>query len=199
MTTKTKFINLKVGFEVAVILLLLTSLTTVGGQGSRTTTSVHWLSNLAEVEGGSATLVRSGEGVSYNLRTSGLTSRDAVTNWWVIFNHPSACTNPINEIGSLCGLDDLFGVGVDASVLFATGHVVGNGNHANFAAHLLVGDTDGALFGPGLTNPEGAEVHIIVRTHGEMIPELVAGQISSVDVACDINVCEDLQAAAFVP
>ncbi len=199
MKLKFNHFIFKIGIAVFVTVMLLTALTSVGAPGSHTTSNVHWLSDLTEVEGGSATLVRHNNGVSYTLHTNGLTSGDAVTNWWIVFNNPDACTNPIPAIGSLCGFDDLGNPDVAGSVLFAAGHVVGNGEHANWAGSLAVGDTGGALFGPGLTNTDGAEIHIVVRTHGPMIPELVSGQISSVDVACDVNACQDLQAAAFVP
>jgi hypothetical protein len=32
--------------------------------------------------------------------------------------------------------------------------------------HLATGDTEGALFGPGLINPTTAEIHLVVRDHG---------------------------------
>ncbi|MCH8908426.1 MAG: hypothetical protein IH840_15170 [Candidatus Heimdallarchaeota archaeon] len=192
--------SIKLGFALAFIQILLFGVSIGGAPANNSTSSVHWLNDLSEVSGASATLVRTDNGVSYTLHTSGLTSGDAVTNWWVIFNNPNACTNPIAEIGSLCGFPDLFNPDVAASILFATGHVVGNGDNANFGAYLMPGDNDGDLIGgPGLLDPRGAEIHIIVRTHGEMIPSLVSGQISSVDVACDVNICEDLQATAFAP
>lgn len=199
MKLKLNHFILKIGLAVSMAILLLTALSFVGSSANRTTSTVHWMGDLSEVDGASATLVRHNDGVSYTLHTNGLTSGDAVTNWWVVFNNPEHCTNPTAAIGSLCGFDDLDNADVAASILFAAGHVVGNGDHGNFAGSLADGDTGGALFGPGLTNTMGAEIHIIVRTHGPMIPELVSGQISSVDVACEINTCVDLQAAAFVP
>ncbi|OLS21924.1 MAG: hypothetical protein HeimC2_31600 [Candidatus Heimdallarchaeota archaeon LC_2] len=199
-----KIKSFKFGFALAAILVLFFGMSIAGAPANRSTSLVHWLSDLTEVEGASATLVRHNNGISYTLHTTELTSGDAVTNWWVIFNNPESCSDKSDVLGTACGFGDLFAPGVDASILFAAGHVVGNGENANFAASLSVGDNDGDLIeGPGLTNPMGAEIHVLVRTHGEMIPSLVSGQISTVDVACidgdPSDPCEDLQAAAFVP
>lgn len=52
------------------------------------------------------------------------------------------------------------------SVLYAAGHVVGGSGRATFSGRLATGDTDGALWGPGLVNPTTAEIHLVVRDHG---------------------------------
>ena len=89
--------------------------------------------------------------------------------------------------------------GVYGSVLFATGNVVDEDGEGSFGAHLKVGDTDGALFGPGLVYPRDAEIHIVVRHHGEVIPEMMPAQIMTVGGGCIINDCEDVQGAAHSP
>lgn len=82
----------------------------------------------------------------------------AYTNWWVIFNDPTACSGG-------CGADD-FGLS-SASVLFARGGVVGDDGKTEFEAHLEEGNSPGqVLFGPGLTDAEAAEVHYVIRFHG---------------------------------
>jgi hypothetical protein len=48
----------------------------------------------------------------------------------------------------------------------ATGHVIGGSGTATFAAMVTVRDTSRALFGPGLTDPTGADIHLLVRDHG---------------------------------
>jgi len=144
----------------------------------------------APIPGTTSTLVRNGSGISITVHTSGL-EPGAYTAWWVVFNDPSAC------VGG-CGLDDL---GV-ATVLFATGHVVGTDGNANFAAHLSVGDITGLdpgappIFdGPGLLNPIGADVHLVLRTHGAVIPGRVAEQIGTFTGGCDVNACANVQVA----
>jgi hypothetical protein len=48
----------------------------------------------------------------------------------------------------------------------AAGHVIGADGSGNYAAYLSVGSTkEQVLFGPGLTNPAGADVHFVVHDH----------------------------------
>jgi hypothetical protein len=156
---------------------------------------VRWFSNGEVVPGARSTLVRLSGGVQMRMHTSGLTSDDAVTVWWIIFNNPSACTHDVDGGGALrCSAADLLLFGgdpaVSSSIVFAAGHVVGV-NRVSFAGALGVDDTSAALFGPGLTNPDGAEIHLLVRDHGPMAG---AAQIRSFD-ACNPT-CANLQFSA---
>lgn len=148
------------------------------------------------VPGSSATLLRNGSGVTMTLQTSGL-APGAYTTWWVVFNHPENCS------GGACGEDDLPPFGglpaVQASVLFATGHVVSANGIGNFGARLGIGDTDGALFGPGLVNVYTAEIHNIVRYHGDVLPAYMPAQISSFNGGCPPNSCNNVQGAPHRP
>jgi hypothetical protein len=143
-------------------------------------------------------LVRTNHGVSMTLRTSGL-EPGAYTNWFVIFNHPENCGSfPCGE----ADVDPADVNGVGSSVLFATGNVVGSSGRGGFAAHLSEGNTKGALFGPGLLDARAAEVHLVVRYHGPMIPALMPAQINSINGGCNalgLVDCEDVQAAVHVP
>jgi hypothetical protein len=128
---------------------------------------------------GTSQLVRTANGVAMNLRTTGLDPGAAHTVWWVIFNNPEFCADG-------CGPDDLGNSNVLATVLWATGHVIGNNGVGDFAAHLTVEDTSGDSFPidfpgdvVGLINPLGAVIHLVVRTHGSPIPGQVKEQIST--------------------
>jgi hypothetical protein len=158
-------------------------------------------------------LTRNASGVSATVHTSELPAGDAVTVWWVVFNHPEYCTHGSGAVS--CGEGDLLLFGgdprVEGTVVYATGHVIGGSGMGNFGAHLSVGDTSGVLLGvgPGLTNPEGAEIHLVVRSHGPAIPGLVNEQISSFGAGCNdappgtgtpgSNTCVDLQFAVHEP
>jgi hypothetical protein len=142
-------------------------------------------------------LVRTKHGVSMTIDTSGL-EPGAYTNWFVIFNHPENCG------GVPCGegdLDPSNANGVGSSALFATGNVVDSSGLGGFGAHLSEGNTSGALFGPGLLDARAAEVHLVVRYHGPVIPALMPGQIHSVGGGCGpgLFACKDVQAAVHVP
>jgi hypothetical protein len=160
--------------------------------------SVHLFSDGSVVADSSSQLVREESGVTMNLHTSGLPANNAVIVWWVIFNHPELCSHGV--LGLRCGEGDLSSSDVQASVLYAAGNVVGGNSKGNFAAHLNVGDVSehgcpsGAichLFGPGLVNPMGADIHLIVHVHGPVDPALMPGEIHSFDI-CNPE-CVDLQ------
>ena len=68
--------------------------------------------------------------IGFTLHTSGLPAGDAVTIWWVVFNHPEACSH--GALGLRCGERDFAEPAVDASVLYAAGQVIGGGGTGNF-------------------------------------------------------------------
>jgi hypothetical protein len=169
----------------------------VGTSGAAEATSgtsvVQRFSDGSVVAGAWSSLVTNVSGASMTLHTSGMAPGDVVTIWWVVFNAPQNCTH--GEGPYRCGPGDLPPYGGDGSaepsVLYATGHVIGGSGVGNFGAHLTAGDTAGALFGPGLTNPLGADIHLVVHDHGPADPAIVAQQIHSFGV-CNL-VCTDVQ------
>ncbi|MDX1647406.1 MAG: hypothetical protein R3304_09700 [Longimicrobiales bacterium] len=172
---------------------------------------VHWLSDLSDVPGATAKLNRTHSGVTFTFRTSGFEHGHVATLWWVIFNHPEACANPIPSIGAACGLPDLFNEDVAASVMYAAGNIVGRSGKVAWGGSLRVGEItryhpafDGA---PGLLGAMDAEIHMVARTHGPLIPRMAHGMLTTFEVGCTPetsggfgngpNACADLQAAAF--
>jgi hypothetical protein len=166
--------------------------------------------DLSEVEGAQVSLLRRPTGLGLNIQTSGLPPGETMTIWWAVFNFPEHCEHPIPGVAQ-CGEPDLFNEDVAAAVLYATGHVIGGSGRGNFAASLNVGDLRGCqsplqefgLCKDGLTNPSGAEVHFVVRSHGPRIPGLVSEQIRTFAGGCTPetsfgagtgpNECVDLQ------
>jgi len=157
------------------------------------TSDVRRFSDGSVVGGAWSSLVTTSSGASMSLHTTGLAPGDVVTIWWVVFNAPQNCTH--GESPYRCGPGDLPPYGGDGSaepsVLYATGHVIGASGVGIFGARLAIGDTSGALFGPGLTNPLGADIHLVVHDHGPADPAIVADQIHSFGV-CNL-VCTDVQ------
>ncbi len=121
-------------------------------------------------------------------------SQQTATIWWVIFNNPEAC-------GDVCNGMDFPNPDVQASVLNATGTIVPAHGRAVFVSSLYRStDLDTSmLFGPGLLDPMGAEIHAVVRWHGPVIPSLVDEQISTPSAGCPENglppMCVDTQFA----
>ena len=115
--------------------------------------------------GAYATLKRFDDGAQFNIHTSNLFPGETYTVWWVIFNDPQSC-----DAG--CGDDDFKADPRrgDPSILYATGKVIPNNANgaANFQARLgEEGPPGQILFGDGLTNPAGAEIHLAIQGHGQ--------------------------------
>ncbi len=135
-----------------------------------------------------ATLRRYDSGLSMTIVTAvpvdAVTQEAAYTVWWVVFNHPENCTNPVsdsNGVISACGSPDLTNPAVQAAGLWATGILVeatfvDNGivkGVLNVSAQLGVGPDGVPLPGSSLTpgilsNVNGAEIHLVVRNHGPL-------------------------------
>lgn len=130
-------------------------------------------SGLTAVAGASASLVRTANGISFTLDTSELKPGHGYTVWWVVFNDPQYCTDPLLS-GMRCGIGDLnapeFGLNGDpraqSTILRAAGHVVGEQGRAGFAGHLRAGERSDTVLGPGLLDVTGAEVYLDVLDHG---------------------------------
>ncbi|RMF79023.1 MAG: hypothetical protein D6737_12875 [Chloroflexi bacterium] len=102
----------------------------------------------------SASLVRNANGLSMNIKASGLTPGNAVTVWWIIDNNPN---------------DAIFFDGI----CNAAGHIVGNSGKYNAGSHLGLNEPSEDFCmstivegGPALTNPLGATVILVVQEHG---------------------------------
>ena len=157
---------------------------------------------------GVANLDRNNKGATLRIRTTGLTPGSAYTVWWVIFNNPYECMVP-----NRCSDADFGNPAVEASVLNASGRVApadGDGK-VEFYAFLPVGyiwtnpssGNGRHLFGPGLQNVEGAEIHFVIKCHGMWTGNVE--QISTFNGDCinpdatAFNGCYDPQAGVFSP
>lgn len=135
---------------------------------------------------GKSKLLRSGNGVFMNLKTSTLLPDHAFTIWWVIWNFPENCTIP----GACSEVDFAIGEAVGVDVMYAAGNISNKAGKSYFAGHLSEGDFSGSInellgFKPiGLLDSKKAEIHLVVRSHGPIIPGQVEEQISSFDGGC---------------
>ena len=144
---------------------------------------------------GEATLVRNKNGATVTIHTSGLTPGEVLTVWGVVFNNPDACAGD-------CGAPDLANPDVRGSAQWLTGHVVGGSGTATFAAHIAKDDTSNVsdafpINSDGLEEPLTAEIHFVVRTHGQKISGLVGEQMSTLNGGCPPNACVNVQASLF--
>jgi hypothetical protein len=159
--------------------------------------SVHAFGNLPDLgpagdDYRSSKPVRTGNGISWTIKTDSLTPGDVVTIWYVIFNHPGACANSDADGGARCAGGDLSNRDVDASVMWAAGTIVGGAGTAGWGGHLNVGELNSPHpvigNGQGLDHPRGAEVHLVVETHGPARPGYIPDQLHGFATEGDVVV-----------
>jgi hypothetical protein len=136
------------------------------------------------IEGASANLVRTPNGVNYRFATNSLEAGHAYTLWVVIFNEPGNCgTTP-------CMPMDLFNADAKPEMLYGAGSIASGTGTATFAGRTQVGDVSGSVQAPaglysnGLIDPYGAEFHFVVHHHGPMIPQFMPDMIQSLAGGC---------------
>jgi hypothetical protein len=163
---------------------------------------------------GAVRLTRTRNELWASVHVTDLDPNSAFTIWAVIFNRPEACTtNPAGPVH--CSATDLAAVPnpARASAFNVGAFVTGFGNGtANVSVHIRSGaPPDGAfvLFGQGGLNDNGvspglhegngfgAEVHLIIRTHGVIIPGAITAQLSVLNGGCPPNTCANVESAAF--
>jgi len=195
----------------AIVALLAMSITTslratagtvTSAKTSSSTAPVVWMSDGTTVPGAEASLTRNESGLTVNLHTNGL-APGAYSLWWGIYNHPENCGyDPCGGPPEL-GFPDDTNPAVQAFWVNATGHVAGRGQTDNFGAHLTIGGPySGEIIvntAPGLLNPAGAQVQLILRYHGPAIPGMIPKQTSVYLGGCPDggSPCEDVQFVVF--
>ncbi len=169
-----------------------------------TRSTVPVITFATEEEVGTSRLTRTDNAIATRTNTTELVHRHVTTLWWVIFNNPDECTDN-------CGNDDLFEpTAAQPSCPYADGSIVGGNGNARFQDRLTVGEDRNScleFFGAedhGLLNPEGAEVHVVVRSHGPLIPGMVPEMRSTFNGGCNEGepnegLCEDVQFAVHTP
>jgi hypothetical protein len=126
-----------------------------------------------------AVLVSRDGGIRIRLKTQNLVPRNAYTIWWVLFNEPENClTRPCTAADVLTRAD-----AVKGDIGFATGRFF-NTAEGTFTAQLAKGPLAGGWYGHGLSNPRGAEVHLVIHDHGPRLPELARNMITTFRGGC---------------
>jgi hypothetical protein len=149
---------------------------------------------------GTTRLIRNANGVNLTLKAEGLVPGHAYTVWWVVWNYPSECDGP-------CDDPDVGDPDVQAEIIYATGNIAGASGKGNFGASLSENDASGSIneefFGlpsyGGLHDAMNAEFHIVLRSHGPMIPGEVNEQIGTYAGGCDPNDLNYNGGHGFIP
>lgn len=200
------FRSITVGLAVTAMLVVSAPAVAAGGM-RHSTSDVLVFGTSDQVPGAAASLTRSNSGVAFTMHTS-LPAGNAETVWWIIFNNPAACSSPAGP-GLACGLGDVlavFGTGdnpAEISILNADGRVVPPTGDVSFSGQLAVGSPGPgeSLLPGGLTDPLGAEIHLVVDDHGPAASDQQTRwyQTHTLTQGCGPNgdQCSDVQDAAF--
>jgi len=111
--------------------------------------------DLVEIMGTSSTIHRNENGITVNFKTENLIPNNVYTLWWVVFGNPT---------------------GPPTLITYAAGHITGGNGKGNFSSHLNVG--------PDFNNPLTAEVHLALRSHGPLQPDMMPEQIQTINGGC---------------
>lgn len=165
------------------------------------------------IEGSEAILIRSPDGASMQITSSGITPGHAITAWFVAVQNPEACaSNPCSPMEAM-GMVETNSVAVNGG-----GTVVPEDGVIFLSAFLPAGEVPTNLYDTQLTEPETAEYHLVIHDHGPLIPDLAADMLSSFRGGCTLesvppfypessrtdgeggpNTCVSRQVALFVP
>jgi hypothetical protein len=203
--TKHGFTRLTLACIVA--LAALAALTTASGKApaasvpadnSSETISIRPVLNLmaagAVQPAAGSQLTRDKDAIFGIINTKGLTPGWVYTAWFGIFNNPEHCaTRP-------CSGADFANPAVMGSRVNFGGRLIGLDGAATYGGYLAIGDTTSAFDGPGLLDPQHAEIHLVVRSHG---PALMGApftdQLSLMFGGCPPNTCVNVQASVHAP
>lgn len=131
--------------------------------------------------------------VNATISTHDLEPNVAYSIWWAVFNYPEFCTQP-----NRCGVRDLEVNGGDprvkVSVFWGGGILADELGAASTTLRLPTGRTRRERFANsrdyGLRNIRGAELHVVLRSHGLAgIAGPVAQQLGTAHAACPSSGC----------
>ncbi|MEL6562545.1 MAG: hypothetical protein AAFQ94_30525 [Bacteroidota bacterium] len=171
--------------------------------------SSEYVTDLVGDTVGVSKLIRTPRGIIPIYITSGLVENTATTLWVITWGAPENCLDP-----AICRMGDIFNPTVQADALAGGGKVVRSSRIDIRASYVAAGDTEDSvnpfLLGVpavGLVNPMTAEVALVIRTHGPVIPELLDSQLNTYNGGCRFdflppipqlgepgpNICQDIQ------
>lgn len=201
-------------FAFGAALIMLAAGTYAIGQDTRSgnvKTSIKKVTDFAGttvITAAGSTVSRNNEGAYWNISTSSLPLGEVVTLWVAIFNNPFYCDQTVPG----CTPPDFNNPLVNGSLQYGGGAIVGANRRADFSGYLALGDNTGYYLlpmfpnmpnpAPGLVNPRGADIHLVIRKHGQASsdPAVLQEQLSSFTGGCSVaGACANIQASIHEP
>lgn len=140
------------------------------------------------VPGSEAEIVRHDDRAEFTLTTTEL-EKHAYTVWMVVYNVPALCTDPDTgrDRDFRCGRGDFLNPATGFSIMYGAGQEVevAHDEFDTFSGTRQRLDRDGVIVGPGLVDPQGAEIHFLVRDHGPCPADGCGNRTTTVDGGCD--------------
>ncbi len=142
------------------------------------------------VDVGDSKLLRNEDGVAARTTVYGV-EPGVYTMWWVVWNTPEGCFEPW-----ACNEPDLFNPNAGLAIGYAGGAVVRSNGVLKITAHLNEGTTLTGFPYPEfqsigvelnettMIDSRHAEVHLVLRSHGEMVQGLVGEALRTFNGAC---------------
>jgi hypothetical protein len=132
------------------------------------------------VAGAWARLLRNKNGISYQIHAGELTPGHTYSLWLVVINNPGACA------ATPCTAAEILTNAATNSQVTAggTGTIAGAAGKGTLAGAASVGTLSGWLEGRSLDDPFGAEVHLVINSHGPMLPEFMPAMIKTYRAGC---------------
>jgi hypothetical protein len=164
MNTRTRLVA-----AIATAAVLVLALANVAGASvGRNVIPVFAVPAFTPVPGAHSTLVRLDDGIAFAIHTSELTPGTPATLLVVIFNNPGGCSHGVQ--GLRCGEGDLVPGGpAEPSVVVAAEREPRRSGRFGAAGRIPSDDADDALFGPGLSNPSEADIHLVLQQNGVIV------------------------------
>jgi hypothetical protein len=134
---------------------------------------------VTRVEGASALLWSTDSGIFALMDTRQLEIGHPHTLWVVTVNRPDLCEAAPCTPNDILKRTDI----VEANVVYGGGRVV-RGDRTPFMTFLPAGEVEDGWFDNDLTDPRGAEVHLIVHDHGPAIPGLTREMTRTLRAGC---------------
>lgn len=154
----------------------------------------------AVVPGTGTILVRTQDAVGATVHAAGLVPGNVYTLWVTTFNYPKNCaTTPCSpaDVPQSPADDNV----AEVSINFGASQIAGEDGTVDFTAYRAVGDLTGVYFGPGLLEPQKAQIHLVVRTHGPAStdPATLQEQLTMFNGGCPPNTCGNVRVAIHQP